>query len=177
MFETCKVTPALAALQTGQRSPSLAAGPRLVDDPGMLARVKRWLGRRDPLSSAAQAVDRGRAGIETVLGLPHRLSVPLLQRHFGDAAKPSSEAFRETGRDGYWELPAPAPEFEVRLHGDHEARLTLGTIHGRGPYQGLVVFSEWSPDHPAAVWQARVEEPAGESARALHDVLLNPAGQ
>lgn len=140
----------------------------------MRAKLKKWLGRRDPLERAAQAVDRGRSGIETVLGLPHRLSVPLLRRHFGDAAQPSNEAFRETGCDGYWELPAPAPEFEVRLHGNAEGRLMLGTISGLGPYAGLVVFSEWSPDHPAAVWQLRVEEPAGESAQALHDHLLDP---
>lgn len=136
--------------------------------------LKKWLGRRDPLESAAQAVDRGRAGIETVLGLPHRLSVPLLRRHFGGDAAPSDNAFRESGRDGYWELPAPAADFEVRLFGDAEGRLTLGTIRGHGPYAGLVVFSEWSPDHPAAVWQLRVEEPAGESAQALHDHLLDP---
>ncbi|WP_017940361.1 MULTISPECIES: hypothetical protein [unclassified Thioalkalivibrio] len=136
--------------------------------------LQKWLAPRDPLESAAQAVDHGRTGIETVLGLPHRLSVPLLRRHFGDDAEPSDGAFRETGRDGYWRLPPPAPEFEVHLYGDPEGRLTLGTIRGHGPYAGLVVFSEWSPDHPAAVWQLRVEEPAGESAQALHDHLLDP---
>jgi len=141
--------------------------------PSMLHALKKLLGREDPLATAARAVDQGRAGIETVLGLPHRLSVPLLERHFGQDVVASDADFRATGCDGHWELPAPAPEFEVRLFGDPEGRLTLGTIRGRGPYQGLVVSSEWSPEHPAAVWQARVEEPAGESARALHDHLLS----
>ncbi|WP_018871183.1 hypothetical protein [Thioalkalivibrio sp. ALgr3] len=138
----------------------------------------RWLRnpfrRRNPLDTAARAVDRGRAGVETVLGLPHRLAVPLLQRHFGDAAVPSSEGFREHGRDGSWTLPAPAPEFSVRLDADSEGRLIHGRITGSGPYAGLIVFSDWSPDHPAAVWQIRVEEPAGEQATALHDHLLDP---
>ncbi|WP_019626412.1 hypothetical protein [Thioalkalivibrio sp. ALJT] len=140
----------------------------------MFNTLKQWLRREEPLARDARAIDRGRSGIETVLGLPHRLSVPLLRRHFGDAAVPSDPAFRETGQNGHWTLPAPADTFEVRIHGDAEGRLTLGTIHGRGPYTGLVVFSEWSPDHPAAVWQLRVEAPTGTSAQSLHDYLLAP---
>lgn len=139
----------------------------------MLSTLKQWLGREDPMTRAARAIDQGRSGIETVLGLPHRLSTPLLQRHFGADAVASDASFRKTGCQGHWTLPPPAPEFEVRVYGNDEGRLTLGTIQGQGPYQGLVVLSEWTPDHPAAVWQVRLEEPVGDSAQALHDFLLN----
>ncbi|WP_018864803.1 hypothetical protein [Thioalkalivibrio sp. ARh3] len=141
----------------------------------MLNAVKRWLGREAPLTGAARAIDRGRSGIETVLGLPHRLAVPLLRRHFGEAVHPSDEEFRETGKNGYWSLPTPGSEFEVRLFGDDTGRVTVGTIRGTSVYSGLVVVSEWSPENPVAVWQVRLEESATDSARALHDFLLGDA--
>ena len=140
----------------------------------MLSRLRSLFRRRDPLDDAARAVDRGRARVETVLGLPHRLAQPLLVRHFGDSVLPSDEEFLQHGRDGHWILPAPAAEFSIRLEANDEGRLVHGRITGSGPYAGLIVFSDWSPDHPAAVWQIRIEEPAGEQATALHDHLLDP---
>lgn len=142
---------------------------------GMRNPLKRLLRRKDPLHQAAVDIDRGRAGIEALLGLPHRLAVPLLERHFGGDAIPSDPEFRETGRNGHWTLPPPAHAFEARLFGDTEGRLTCGTIRGLGQHAGLEVFSEWSPEDPAAVWQLRLDADATDSARTLHDYLLHGA--
>ncbi|MGM0413391.1 MAG: hypothetical protein ACQERG_08770 [Pseudomonadota bacterium] len=128
--------------------------------------------RNRQIRRLARAVEQGRGAVETVLGLPHVLAKPLIERHFGTQAHPSSEEFRETGREGAWHLPAAAPEFTVRVEAGGDGRITLGRIDGHGVAAGLLVFSEWDPEQPAPVWQIRLVEPRGEEAAALYERLV-----
>ncbi|MFN2349193.1 MAG: hypothetical protein ABR558_06425 [Thioalkalivibrio sp.] len=97
----------------------------------------------------------------------------MLKRRFGDRLQASSEGFSQSGGEGHWLPPPPAPEFQTLLYPDPHGRLVLGEICGQGPYQGLMIHSAWSPDHPAPVWHVRIEPPEGAETRALYELLLS----
>lgn len=129
-----------------------------------------WLTRRSQ-RRIERAVEQGRGAIESVLGLPHVLAHPLVERHFGDTATPSNEEFRETGRNGYWVLPSPHADIRIRVAAGGDGRLTEGAVSGQGPLQGLHVYTLWSPDVASPVWQIRLTPPLGERAAELYEAL------
>lgn len=144
--------------------------------PGGWRRVSGWFRRRPALAAEAdrvwQGLRAGQAGVESVLGLPHALVVPLLNRHFAGHAAPSSEAFAATGRDGFWTLPAPHPDVRVQVFGDGSGRLVRGEVSSGGPWAGVCLTSDWSPHHEYAVWGVAVSGPAGAGQDARLDALL-----
>jgi len=38
-----------------------------------------------------------------------------------------------------------------------------------------LIHTEWSPNHPAPVWQVRIDPPEGTETRALYTLLLSGA--
>ncbi|MGM0476138.1 MAG: hypothetical protein ACQERR_02980 [Pseudomonadota bacterium] len=130
----------------------------------------RWFHQR-PLRRVLRGIEQGRGAIESVLGLPHVLARPLVERHFGTLATPSDEAFRESGRNGFWQLPAPHPAIELKVAAGDDGRLTEGLIRLSDDWSGLVLYSEWDPGEPEPRWQIRLVPPFGERLDELYRAL------
>lgn len=136
----------------------------------MLGRI--FGGRRRRLAEGAQAFEQGRLMVESVIGLPHVLAAEVLKRNFGDQVTPSSDLFRDTGRDGDWTFPRPHPEVLVRVHGDETGRVVFGLVMGEGEYGGVLAYTHWSRFVPAPEWQLELrEEEAGALSADLHATL------
>ncbi len=134
----------------------------------------RWF-RQRPLRRALRGIEQGRCAIESVLGLPHVLAQPLVERHFGTLATPSDESFRETGRNGYWQLPSPHPAIELKVAAGDDGRLTEGLIRLSDDWAGLVLYTEWDPGLPEPRWQIRLVPPLGEGVDGLYRALTGEA--
>jgi len=137
----------------------------------MLQWLKRG-GTARRVSEAADAVDKSRAAIEGVIGLPHILSRRVIERQWGNALIPSSEEFARTGVDGEWRFPSLHPDIRAVVKGDETGRLVLGLITGRRSFAGIRVYTHWDRFSPVSQWQVEMEEERGELTEALYRRLL-----
>lgn len=136
----------------------------------------QWLKREGAaerrVAEAADAVDKSRAAIEGVIGLPHVLSRPIIRKKWADSLTPSDEAFARTGVNGEWRFPSLHPDIQAVIRGDETGRLVFGLITGRGPFGGIRVFTQWDRFSPVSQWQIEMEEERGEMTEALYRRLL-----
>lgn len=137
----------------------------------MWSSLKRWRPwqrlQPDEAASVWRGLRAGQGGVETVLGLPHALAAPLLERHFKGKAVPSSAGFARHGRDGYWTLPPPHPFVQVRLIGDDHGRLAEGEVRSAKLWAGVCLYTLWAPENERVVWQILASRDAPHSLLAL----------
>jgi hypothetical protein len=136
----------------------------------------QWLKREGAaerrVAEAADAIDKSRAAIEGLIGLPHVLSRPIIQRKWANALIPSDENFARTGIDGQWRFPALHPDIQTVIKSDETGRLVLGLITGHNAFAGIRVFTQWDRFSPVSQWQVEMDEERGELTEALYRRLL-----
>lgn len=136
----------------------------------------QWLKREGAaerrVAEAADAIDKSRAAIEGMIGLPHVLSRRVIERKWSNALMPSNEAFARTGVDGEWRFPSLHPDIQAVVRGDETGRLVLGLITGDSAFAGIRVFTHWDRFSPVSQWQVEMDEERGELTEALYRRLL-----
>lgn len=137
----------------------------------------QWLKRegaegRRRVAEAADVIDKSRAAVEGLIGLPHVLSRRVIERKWVNALTPSDDNFARTGVNGEWRFPSLHPDIQAVVKSDETGRLVLGLITGKGQFNGIRVYTHWDRFSPVSQWQVEMEEERGELTEPLYRRLL-----
>lgn len=125
----------------------------------------------DQLPDVLRAIALGQGAVATVWGLPHRLSKEVLRKRFADKVTPSSEAFAQSGVNGYWEFPTVDEAIVAQIHADAEGRLVKGIIYSQANFAGITLTTTYSRFDESPIWYLTCDQTLPEGGELLSEAL------